>query len=100
MALIVLEGRIRLEVDKLIFCIKLQFLLQTLFADSGGFVSHKPDSVVAVKKPLPQMRSHHNGFNGESPSIRRESVIMARNNPYLADMDARNGNIPPKESIM
>jgi hypothetical protein len=32
--------------------------------------------------------------------IRRESVIMSRNDPYVTDMDARNGNLVPKESRM
>jgi len=39
-------------------------------------------------------------LNGESSKIRRESVIMARNNPYVTDMDERNGNTPPRESRM
>ena len=65
-------------------------------------MSHKPDSVVAVKKqgPPPPMR-FHNGEPSKNPN-RRVSVILSQNDPYFTDLDldAKNGNIPTRESKM
>ena len=84
-------------------------MLSCVPIDSGGFSSHKPDSVVAIRNSsTPKMRphNHHNGepskgFYDENPGfVRRESVIMSRNHPYETELDIRNGNLPTRESRM